>query len=117
MRQSTDWNQVDALMAEEALKNDLFSVCARYQGKTIGIGRVIGDGAIYFYIQDVIVLPEYRTQGVGTLIMERIEAYLDGHAKEGAFIGLMAAEGVVSFYRKFGYSKRPEGRPGMYKYR
>ena len=104
-------------MVDKALENDLFSVCARLNGKTIGIGRVIGDGAIYYYIQDVIVLEEYRNLGVGRQIMDSIEAFLQANAREGAFIGLMAAEGVISFYEKFGYFKRPEAGPGMFKYR
>lgn len=104
-------------MADEALENDLFSVCARLDGKTIGIGRIIGDGAIYYYIQDVIVLKEYRNQGVGRQIMDSIESYLKANAREGAFIGLMAAEGLVPFYEKFGYLRRPEAGPGMFKYR
>lgn len=29
-------------------------------------------------------------------------------------MGLMAAEGVEAFYDRFGFERRPEGRPGMY---
>ena len=79
------------------------------------MGRVIGDGAIYFYIQDVIVLPEFQKFGLGKLIMNQIEAYLNKNAPHNAFIGLMAADGVQKFYEKFGYRQRPGGRPGMYK--
>ena len=80
------------------------------------MGRVIGDGSIYFYIQDLIVLPEYQEMGVGRLIMEQIEKYLQNNAPKGAFIGLMAAENTTGFYENFGYMVRPEQKPGMFKY-
>ncbi len=41
--------------------------------------------------------------------------WLDGHAREGSFVGLMAAEGVTGFYERYGFARRPEGRPGMFR--
>ena len=116
LRKSTDWNQVSNEAAALGLINDLFSICITHAGKTIGIARIIGDGAIYYYIQDLIVLPEYQEMGVGRLIMEQIEDYLQKNAPSGAFIGLMAAEDTAAFYKKFGYAVRSDQRPGMFKY-
>ncbi len=115
LRNSTDWDPVHEDAAVKALQNDLFTVCIMKQGKLIGIGRVIGDGAMYFYIQDVIVLPQYQRQGAGRMIMEQISEYLLENAPKGSFIGLMAADGSASFYEKFGFTPRPANRPGMYK--
>ena len=115
LRASTGWEEIEDAHAEQALQRDLFSVCVMNENQIIGIGRVIGDGAIYFYIQDVIVLPEFQKFGIGKLIMNQIEDYLNEQAPNNAFIGLMAAVGVQRFYEKFGYAKRPDGRPGMYK--
>jgi ribosomal protein S18 acetylase RimI-like enzyme len=42
----------------------------------IGFRRVIGDGGIYLYIQDVIVLLEFQRQGIGKCIMDAIMGYL-----------------------------------------
>ena len=64
----------------------------------IGIGRIIGDGALYFYIQDLIVLPSYQQQGIGKFIMQQL---LEHTSKKTlptqAFIGLMAAAGTGPF--------------------
>ena len=38
----------------------------------IALGRVIGDGAFYFYVQDVVVLPEHQGNGIGTVIVESL---------------------------------------------
>ena len=42
-------------------------------------------------------------------------ALLDGvHPRTpGSFVGLMAAEGARSFYLRYGFEERPNGRPGM----
>ncbi len=115
IRATTGWEMLEMEIVEKALKHDLFSVTVFADEKLIGIGRVIGDGAIYFYIQDIIVIPEYKKQGIGTLIMNRIETFLENNAPHNSFVGLMSAAGVEAFYKRFGYQRRPESRPGMYK--
>jgi hypothetical protein len=40
----------------------LFSAVLLHQGKTIGRGRVVGDGGLYFYIHDIAVLPAHDTR-------------------------------------------------------
>ena len=115
LRASTSWDQLPDKMVANALQHDLFAVCALEGSKTVGMGRVIGDGAIYYYIQDVIVLPAHQGRGIGKRIMELIEQYLATHAPPNAFIGLMAAKGVAGFYKSFGYQLRAPDAPGMYK--
>ncbi|NER13641.1 GNAT family N-acetyltransferase [Leptobacterium flavescens] len=115
IRNTTNWPILDDHTVEKALKNDLFSICVFDADTPIGMGRIIGDGAIYFYIQDIIVHPDYRTMGIGKLIMEQVEVYLEDHARHNSFIGLMAAEGVEAFYENYGYSRRADDRPGMFK--
>lgn len=115
LRKTAGWHIIDFNVSEKALEKDLYSLCV-YDGDTIiGMGRIVGDGAIYFYIQDVVVIPEYQGKGVGKMIMDNIETYLHNNANHNSFVGLMAAEGVTKFYHQFGYTKRPENGPGMYK--
>jgi GNAT superfamily N-acetyltransferase len=73
----------------------------------IAMGRVIGDGFITFYIQDIIVWKEFQRKGIGTNIMKRIMEYLSRVATEEAIIGLFAAKGKESFYEKFNFIPRP----------
>ena len=117
LRGSTDWHSVSREQVNKALRNDLFSVCVIHEEELVGMGRVIGDNALYYYIQDVIVLPEHKGKGVGRTIMKSIEDYLSKSVSSGAFIGLMAAEGTTKFYEKFEFKVRPASRPGMYKVR
>ena len=115
LRKTTGWDMLEDKVVSASLENDLFSLCVYDHEKLIGMGRVVGDGFIYFYIQDIVVTPEYKGRGVGKLIMENVEEYLSKTANNNSFIGLMAAEGVKEFYYKFGYKERPDSRPGMFK--
>ncbi|HAQ62185.1 TPA: GNAT family N-acetyltransferase [Candidatus Delongbacteria bacterium] len=115
MRKTTGWVMLEDSVVERGLERDLHSVCVSDNGKLIGVGRVIGDGAMYFYIQDIIVIPEYQKKGIGRLIMENIEDYIQKKAFNNSFIGLMAANGVKGFYTRYGFIERPDNRPGMSK--
>ncbi len=115
MRRAVGWAEVDEEAVQRGLAQSLYSVCVLRDGETVGHGRVVGDGGVYFYIQDVMLLPEYQGQGLGSRIMAAIMAYLDRHAKHNSFVGLMAAEGVASFYHKYGFTERFPDRPGMFR--
>ncbi len=114
-RKSVGWSHIDKSAVKKSLKNELFSVCIYKDNSPIAMGRIVGDGAIYFYIQDIIVLPDYQKEGFGSLIMKQIEQYLTLNALSNSFISLIAASGVSGFYKKFGYIERKEEAPGMYK--
>ena len=114
IRNTTAWDKLDLVTIEKGLEKTLFSVCLYDIDKLIGVGRIVGDGSIYFYIQDIIVIPEYQGKGLGKIIMNEVMQYLDDNANHNSFIGLMAAEGVEKFYHKFGFKTRPTSSPGMY---
>ncbi len=113
LREQVGWAPVAANEVKGALAASLYSLCAVHDNKVIACARIIGDGGLYFYVQDMIVDSDYRGMGIGTVLMRALLKWLAAHAGEGAFIGLMAAEGAAGFYRKFGFEERPQGRPGM----
>lgn len=115
LREAVKWENLDVEATKIGLYNSLFSVCVTYKDKLIGCGRVVGDGGIYFYIQDIIVLPEFQKKGIGKRIMDTVMNYISSNAHVNAFIGLMAAEGVSKFYEKYEFSERPLNRPGMFR--
>jgi hypothetical protein len=42
-----------------ALQNTLYAVVAVEGDRIVGMARVVGDGVMFFYVQDVVVIPEY----------------------------------------------------------
>ena len=88
--------------------------------KPVGMGRIVGDGAVICYIQDLIVIPSYQKKGVGRMIIDRLVKF----AKDIKFqdteimLDLMCAVGRENFYKKFGFIARPTDKlgPGMIKY-
>ena len=70
-------------------------------GRAIGMGRVISDGVSDGYIQDLVVLPEYRKTGIGS----RIVSILVKKCVEGgiSWIGIIAEPGTENFYLPFGF--------------
>ena len=92
---------------EKALENNLFDVIAVCNDEVIGMGRLVGDGVMYWYLQEIIVLPELQGKGIGTRIVDRLLEYIKDNTTPGTFvsIGLTAATGKDTFYEKFGFSK------------
>lgn len=92
LRGKVGWDSVEQSVAQNSLDNSLFNVSIRQAENLIGMARVVGDGFIYFYIQDVLVTPEYQGYGIGRALMERVENYLSKACSEGSTVGLLAAK-------------------------
>jgi len=74
-------------------------------GKAVGMGRVISDGVADAYIQDLVVLADWRNSGVGKLILESL---LDEcRSRKIAWIGLIAEPGKEDFYGALGFRSMP----------
>lgn len=72
LRASVGWDEIPSEFVQQGLVNTLYSSLGYVDGKLAGMGRVVGDGFIYFYIQDMIVKPEYQGLGVGRAILEAL---------------------------------------------
>lgn len=87
------------------LGTDLF-VHAWDGHRLIGTARVLTDGAYYATLWDVIVDPDYQSQGLGKLLMHHaVEPFLE---RGFSFIALFAAKDKEGFYEKLGF--KPHGR-------
>lgn len=106
------WGELDRESVGKAIENTLYFICAVVDGKVIGMARVIGDGSICFYIQDVMVNPSFQRRGIGKAMMGRVMDYIKAHACKGAGVGLLSAKGKEAFYETFGFIQRPNDRFG-----
>lgn len=114
LRTAVGWFKAHPLLAERSVNGTLYSACAYAEGKTVGMARVIGDGGMTLYVQDVIVHPSYQGQGIGKKLMEFVMNYIKSSAPEGSMlqVSLMASKGKESFYERFGFVTRPNEEQG-----
>jgi GNAT superfamily N-acetyltransferase len=113
-----NWGAITEQQAAVSIERSLDFAVIYDDEQLVAMGRVIGDGALFFYLQDVVVHPDYQHKGLGAAVMQSIEQYLQREAKAGATVALLAAEGREGCYEQFGYQQRT-GQPlglGMCKF-
>jgi predicted GNAT family N-acyltransferase len=113
MREAVGWGKIDEELVEKGLKNSLYSLCLFDNDVIIGICRLVGDGALKVYIEELIIHPDYQKKGLGSELMKKIMDYINKNYKKGCKIGLFANRGLEKYYNKFGFIKREDDMPGM----
>jgi len=103
----------DTGAAEIGLANTVFGVCMESEGRVVGIGRIVGDGALFFEIVDIAVMPEHQGKGPGAKIMDALMSHLRKNAAPRAFVNLISDPGVSGFYERYGFEVRTPESPGM----
>lgn len=120
LRESVGWRHLSLGQAQAALGASLLTVTAYQDGVPVGMGRLIGDGAVICYIQDLVVTPKAQLTGVGSLIIDRLIAYAESLREPGTtmMLCLMCAKGREPFYEKHHFLARPTDNlgPGMIMY-
>ncbi len=120
IRAKVGWKTLLEKQADQALEHSIYIVGAYEDDQLIGIGRIVGDGAVICYIQDLIVVPEYQSRGVGSMILKSLIDYVKSLQTEETqmMLCLMCAKGREEFYKKHGFIARPteELGPGMIQY-
>ena len=79
--------------------NSLFKCFVFEDGRLVGAGRALADGADCSYICDIAVLPGHQGTGLGKQIVAHLVERSRGHKK----IILYAVPGKEPFYLKFGF--------------
>jgi len=105
-----DFKTLSQRQAETALKNYAFLIVAKSNEKTVGMTRLIFDGAYIAVLVDVIVLPEYQGHGISKTMIAKALTYLKTNMADGeqVLVMLMSTLGKEGFYEKFGFIKRPD---------
>ena len=104
------WGAYDNEISKKALANNIHSVSIYDGEKIVGYGRIIGDGIVFLYIHDVMVLPEYQGNGIGTQVMNKLLEYIEKVKIQNPDLRvyLGASKDKDGFYRKFGFITRNE---------
>ena len=88
-------------MLAQALTHSLSIYLARDGEKIVGLVRLIGDGFSSVFVQDLIVLPSYQRQGIGSALMKKALAdYKDAYQVQ---LATDESEKNLGFYRSLGF--------------
>ena len=88
-----------------AIKGSTVAAGAFAGKKLVGFARALSDGCSDAYIQDVVVSPEFRGQGLGSRLIRFLEAEL--RAKGVDWIALVGEPGTEKFYSRLGLREQP----------
>lgn len=120
LRAAVNFRKLSRDQAKRGLDNSLYTLVAYKDGKAVGMGRIVGDGAIICYVQDLIIRPEVQGEGISGLILESLKSFVINTGFEGTtmMFDLMCAKGREPFYKKHGFIARPTDDlgPGMIQY-
>lgn len=120
LREAVSWKKLSREQAQKALNNSLHIVVAYADGTPVGMGRIVGDGAVICYVQDLIVIPDMQGSGIGGVLIERLKEIVQefGYDNTTMMFALMCAKGRERFYEKHQFLARPtrELGPGMIQY-
>ena len=103
------WGTPCEKMFEVSLKKSYATFSVLDGDKVIGCARLLGDGAMAFFVKDVIIKSEFRGKGIGKMLMTYIEDFIKCQIEPGCWtcVELMSAGGKDSFYEKLGFERRP----------
>ena len=88
-------------MLAQALTHSLSIYLARDGEKIVGLVRLIGDGFSSVFVQDLLVLPSYQRQGIGSSLMKQALAdYKDAYQVQ---LATEETEKTLGFYRSLGF--------------
>ena len=88
-------------MLSQALSHSLATYLARDGEEVVGLVRLIGDGFSSIFVQDLIVLPTYQRQGIGsTLMKQALSDYKDTYQIQ---LATEQTEKILEFYRSLGF--------------
>lgn len=98
--------------AVAGLPNTWFAVVARRDGQVVGMGRIIGDGGLFFQIVDMAIEPAHQGRGLGKAIMTALMDRLRSHA-QGAYVSLIADGEANRLYAQYGFEPTMPKSIGM----
>lgn len=88
-------------MLSQSLTHSLAIYLARDGEKIVGLVRLIGDGFSSVFVQDLLVLPSYQRQGIGSSLMKQALAdYKDAYQVQ---LATEETEKTLGFYRSLGF--------------
>ena len=116
IREDLKWNSIPSSLVERAINGSMINISVFDDNKCIGVGRIVGDGALKGMLTDIMVLSKYHNMGVGKLIVTSLIKELEDMIRENECFQLEASPTANNreFYIKCGLKYKPENQDGVY---
>ncbi|MFN3676635.1 MAG: GNAT family N-acetyltransferase [Sphingomonas pseudosanguinis] len=89
--------------AEAGLPRTVFGVTIEHDGRAVGMGRIVGDGALCLLIADIAVDPAHQGRGLGKAVMAALMAHIADQAPAEVYVNLIADGDAHRLYAQFGF--------------
>ena len=113
LRRESGLSPKSAEAAARGLPHTIHAVQVHHGGAIIGMGRVIGDGGVFYQVTDIAVQPAHQGRGLGKAIMASLMAQLRSSALPGAYVSLIADGEAHRLYAQFGFESTMPKSIGM----
>ncbi|MBE6046991.1 MAG: GNAT family N-acetyltransferase [Clostridium sp.] len=114
LRKSVGLSELSEQQVNKMLNNSIYSLLIKDGKRAVGMGRLVGDGAYVYYLQNINVRPEYQKLGIGALIINNLLDFVKKDKIQGTsvMVLLMSSKNSEGFYKKFGFRARPNENEG-----
>jgi ribosomal protein S18 acetylase RimI-like enzyme len=113
LRAATGLSPFAEAAVARGLAGSYLGAVLRCDGQVVGMGRVSGDGGLFFQLTDIAVLPEHQNQGLGSAIVELLLDELAARIDAPAYVSLIADGPAARVYAKHGFEPVAPKSQGM----
>ena len=99
--------------AAVGLPRTLISVQILAGDEPVGMGRVVGDGALFVQVVDIAVDPAHQGRGLGKAIMGRLMERMRAELPPGTYVSLLADGEAHRLYAQYGFTLTAPASVGM----
>ncbi|MFW2342476.1 GNAT family N-acetyltransferase [Brevundimonas sp.] len=99
--------------AEIGLPRTLIAVQILQDDQPVGMGRVVGDGALFVQVVDIAVDPAHQGRGLGKAIMARLMERMRTELPSGTYVSLLADGEAHRLYAQYGFTLTAPASVGM----
>lgn len=114
LRAAAGLPEVEISAIATALNRSVLSLLARDDNdRLIGMGRIVGDGAFYFQLVDIMVTASHLDQGLEEMIVSELLSRLEKIAPSGAEVTVITDVPGIKLYQHAGFKLLYPDRYGM----
>jgi len=113
LRLATGLSAMDEAAAIAGLPASWCAVSLRVGDELVGMGRMVGDGALFLQVVDIAVRPDWQRRGLGRRIMSALMDEARRRAPKCVIVTLLADGEACRLYGQFGFQLSAPRSQGM----